>query len=248
MTDDHLPSGRIFSRWIGTFSGDIRVILLLVLIGLLLAGRTWLVQHPEHDPWAPLDLRDPIGWATASKLRAVRNDVEMCRAVLERSEVTFSALEPAGEGACQRIDRTKLSDYPLAPDTPAVTCHMTVALQLWRQNSLDAVAQAILKSEIRSIQHLGAYSCRRLYGRESGAWSEHATANAIDISGFVLADGTRVSVLEDWNEDTEKSRFLKEIRDGACEAFSTVLSPEYNEAHRDHLHLDISDRWTGVCR
>lgn len=248
MTDRHLSSNRTFSRWVGTFSGDIRVILLLVLIGFLLVGRTWLAQHPEHDPWAPLDLRDPIGWATASKLSAVRNDLEMCRAVLERSEITFSALEPAGEGACRRPDRTKLNDYPLTPDTPAVTCHMTVALQLWRKNTLDGLARSIFDSEIDSIQHLGAYSCRRLYGRDSGAWSEHATANAIDISGFVLADGTRVSVLNDWQGDGEKSRFLQEVRDGACEAFSTVLSPEYNEAHRDHLHLDMSDRWAGVCR
>jgi hypothetical protein len=28
------------------------------------------------------------------------------------------------------------------------------------------------------------------------------------------------------------------VRDGACLFFDGVLSPDYNAAHRDHLHLD----------
>ena len=88
-----------------------------------------------------------------------------------------------------------------------------------------------------------------MYGREEGAWSEHATGNAVDIAAFVLADGTRVSVLSDWNgKAPDRVLFLRRVRDGACRAFSTVLSPEYNAAHRDHLHFDMAGRWGGVCR
>jgi hypothetical protein len=32
------------------------------------------------------------------------------------------------------------------------------------------------------------------------------------------------------------------VRDGACRLFATVLSPDYNAAHRDHLHLDEAKR------
>ena len=87
-----------------------------------LAGhyRSWLAEHPEHDPWAPLDLRDPPGWATETKLIALREDAPACRAVLERSAITHDVLEPAGEGACRREDRTRLTDYPLSPNTPPV--------------------------------------------------------------------------------------------------------------------------------
>ena len=74
---------RRLSRRIGRFEGDRRVVLLLVLSGLLLAARTWLAQHPQHNPWAPLDLRDPVGWATASKLNALRDDVAECAAARE---------------------------------------------------------------------------------------------------------------------------------------------------------------------
>ena len=97
-------------------------------------------------------------------------------------------------------------------------------------------------SRVVAIDHAGSYSCRRLYGRSDGAYSEHATADAIDILGFRLADGTRVSVLNDWSGDSPKAQFLREVRDGSCRLFSTVLSPDYNAAHADHLHLDQTQR------
>lgn len=220
----------------------------LLLAALFVAARAWLAAHPEHDPWAPLDLGDPTGWATEAKLLALRDDVPTCRAVLERSDIAFAVLDPAGEGACRREDRTRLSDYPLAPDTPPVTCPTAVALQMWRRNTLAPAAEEILGSKISRIEHFGAYSCRRLYGRDTGPWSQHATGNAIDISGFVLTDGTRISVLDDWSGEGPNAQFLRRARDGACDAFATVLSPEYNAAHRDHLHLDMGGRWNGVCR
>ncbi|TMM50460.1 extensin family protein [Qipengyuania marisflavi] len=219
-----------------------------MLLALLVGGRTWLAAHPQHDPWAPLDLRHPEGWATEAKLLALRSDTAACRAVLERSEIGFAALAPAGEGDCRREDRTRLTDYPLSPATPPMTCLSAVALKRWKRDVLESAAQDIFGSKVEQIEHLGAYSCRRLYGRNDGPWSEHATANAIDIAGFVLADGTRISVLRDWQGEGDKARFLREIRDGACGAFATVLSPDYNAAHRDHLHLDMTARWSSVCR
>ena len=238
----------LFSRRIGKFAWDRRAFAVLLALAALLAGRVWLEEHPENNPWAPLDLRDPTGWATAMKLRALRGDVEACRSVLARSEIRFTALPPAGAQECARPDRTRLDRYPLTPSPPPTTCGVAVALELWQRDSLDREAQAIFGSGIARVEHLGAYSCRRLYGRDEGPWSEHATGNAIDIAAVVLKDGTRISVVEDWNGDNDKARFLHRIRDGACRAFSTVLSPDYNAAHRDHLHLDMSGRWSGVCR
>ncbi|MGB7417936.1 MAG: extensin family protein, partial [Erythrobacter sp.] len=203
---------------------------------------------PEHNPLAPLDLRDPIGKASATKLLALRDDVAECRAVLERSEVAFAALDPAGEGACARPDRTQLTRLPIAPNSPPVTCPVAAAMELWRARTLEPAAREIFGTDLQRIEHLGAYSCRRLYGRAGGAWSQHATANAIDIAGFTLADGTRISVLDDWDGDDAKTRFLETARDGACEVFATVLSPDYNAAHADHFHFDQGGRWMGVCR
>lgn len=212
------------------------------------AGWQWLLAHPQHNPYAPLDLRDPPGWATRTKLRTLKDDVEECRAVLARSEIAFTALPTTGEGACLRADRTRLGDFPLAPDTPAVTCPVAAALEIWRRNSVIPAARKILGSEVVRIEHLGAYSCRRMYGGADGPWSEHATANAIDIAGFVLKDGRRISVLTDWKGSGAKAEFLRAVRTGACHTFATVLSPDYNAAHADHFHLDQDARWSGVCR
>ena len=129
------------------------------------------------------------------------------------------------------------------------TCAVAAGLSFWIDREVRPAARDLLGSELASIEHLGAYSCRRLYGRGTGPWSEHATGDAIDIAAFVLADGTRVSVLRDWDGEEKKAQFLHRVRNGACSAFGTVLSPDYNAAHRDHLHLDQQPRGLGgVCR
>lgn len=221
----------------------------LVAAALALTGKGWLDAHPEANPWAPLLLTHPAGWATRDKLADMRADDAECRAVLVRSAVAFTELEPAGEGACRRPDRVVASDLPLGPRTPPTTCAVAAGLERWLERVVRVAAQDVLGSPLARVEHLGAYSCRRLYGRSAGGWSEHATGNAIDIAAFVLEDGRRISVLADWDKENAEADFLRRVRDGACEAFGTVLSPDYNAAHRDHLHLDQQARgWGGVCR
>lgn len=225
------------------------LVTLFVAGALFLAARGWLAEHPQHDPWAPLDLSDPPGWATQRKLAALRRDPAECRAVLERSGVAFTALPAAGEGACRRKDRTVLGEAPFAPDAPAATCAVGAAMVLWLRQGVQPAAAELLGSPVARVEHFGAYSCRRLYGRDEGPWSEHATGNAIDVAAFVLEDGRRVSVAADWTVQGDDAAFLRRARDEACEVFGTVLSPDYNAAHADHLHFDQESRgFGGVCR
>ncbi|KHL25953.1 extensin [Croceibacterium mercuriale] len=236
-----------FSRQLDQFGKDRMVLGLLLLAGLLLAARAWLADHPQHDPWAPLDLNDPPGWATQRKLASLRSDPDECRAVLERSGVAFAVLEPAGEGTCRRADRTQLRDAPFSPARPVTTCPVAAAVQVWLTQAVQPAAAELLGSPIVRIEHLGTFSCRRIGG--GGNWSEHATGNAIDIAAFVTDDGQRVSVLRDWEREGTDAEFLRNVRDGACDVFGTVLSPDYNAAHADHLHLDQAARGLGgFCR
>jgi hypothetical protein len=77
--------------------------------------------------------------------------------------------------------------------------------------------------------------------------SGHATANAIDVSGFVLEDGRRVTVLSDWDGGTaEERRFLRVVHASACKRFGTTLGPQYNAAHKNHLHLEADG--AAFCR
>ena len=222
---------------------------LLILGGLALALRGWLHDHPQHNPWAPLELAHPPGWASAMKLAALRDDPAACRAVLSRGEVAFTALPPQGEGQCRRADRTALTGSAIAPAAPQMTCPVAAGLELWLRHSVRPAAEELLGSRLVRVEHIGTYNCRRIGGGDDGAWSEHASGNAIDIAAFVLADGRRISVLEDWDGSAEEQAFLRQVRDGACQSFATVLSPDYNAAHADHFHFDQPARMVGgVCR
>lgn len=234
---------------IARFSADRRVIAIFLLIALFVGGRAWLAENPGSNPWAPLDLTDEPGWATRSKVMALRDDPAQCRAVLERSEVAFTPLEPLGEAPCRRQNRTMLDGFPYAGDRPDTTCAMAAALEIWRRDSVQPLAEEIFGQEVARIEHFGSFSCRRVNGSEDGPWSEHAVGNAIDIAGFVMEDGTRIAVVNHWDAGDQRAQFLRQVRDGACESFGTVLSPDYNAAHRDHFHLDQESRgFGGVCR
>lgn len=228
---------------------DRGAIMLLAALGFGLATHAWLRENPGSNPWAPLDLRDAEGWATSFKIADLRDDPAQCRAVLDRSGVPFTVLAATGEGACRRADRTVLVQSPLSPAKPPTTCAVAAAFQLWIDQGVKPASLEIFGQPVQRIQHFGAYNCRRLYGRNEGPWSEHATGNAIDIAAFVLADRTRISVLSDWAGEDKKAEFMRRIRDAACRSFGTVLSPDYNKAHADHLHLDQEQRGIGgVCR
>lgn len=87
--------------------------------------------------------------------------------------------------------------------------------------------------------HAGSYAYRNINHRVGGRRSEHATANAIDVTGFVFSDGTRITLVQDWTGNSRRQAFLRDVRNGACRFFDAVLSPEFNEAHRDHFHFDM---------
>ena len=228
---------------------------LLLVAALVILGWRWIEGHPQHNPWAPLRLDDPPGWATRLKLARLRDDPAGCRGFLERSGIAFTALPPVGEGTCRREDRTILaadrrSGLDLRPRDAAATCAVNAGLALWLRHGVQPAAESVLGARVVRIQHYGTANCRRIGGGEQGTWSEHATGNAIDVAGFVLADGRRISVVKDWRGNSDEATFLHLVRDQGCKVFGTVLSPDYNAAHADHLHLDQagSRRGWSFCR
>ena len=227
---------------------------LIAFLALLAWG--YARQHPQDMPWTPLDLGAPVGLFTGRKVAALTGDAPRCEALLARAGVRFTPLPPVRAGQCGYDDGVRLAEegsrtIGFEPGGVGTSCAVAAGLALWEWHVVQPAAQRHLRQPVARIDHFGSYSCRRLYGRTEGAWSEHSTADAFDVAGFRLADGTRISVARDWNGAGVEAAFLREVRDGACDLFSTVLSPDYNEAHRDHLHLDQAERgakgWRG-CR
>lgn len=241
------------------FSTITRAVLgLAVVLVLFVVIRDQAQRHPENMPWTPLSLAQPIGMFTGRKLVELTDDAPRCLALLDNAGVEYSALPPLIVGnACGYTDGVQVkpgqSDIAAAtsaqspatdaawyPVTPKIACPVAAALYVWERDIVGPAAQRWFGKSVVGIEHLGSYNCRRIAGSQS--MSQHATADAIDVAGIRLAGGERITVLGDWNGSTEKAAFLREIRDGACQLFGTTLSPDYNAAHADHLHLDQTNR------
>ena len=235
------------------------IIVLLVLVGIGAAawhfGRDYVRRHPQDFPWTPLRLGDPIGTFTLRKLAALTDDPAQCRAVLREGAAQHRSVPPFRASAdCGFADGMTIIPAPneatFAPAGVVTSCPVVAAMTLLERQVLQRAAERHLGSRVAIIHHAGSYSCRRINGRPDGAYSEHATADAIDVTGFTLADGRRVDVLSDWSARGPEAAFLIAVRDGACKLFATVLSPDYNQAHADHLHFDQARRGqfgAGLC-
>lgn len=240
------------------FIGFVKFALAIGLIGAVLFGLyAFGRQRPQDVPWTPLDLGMPVGIFTARKLAALTDDAPRCTALLEAAGVRFTRLPPRrGPGGCGYADGVAFTaggarTIALSPAPLGTSCAVAASLAMWEWEVVQPAALRRFGRPVTRIDHYGSYSCRRLYGRATGGWSEHSTADAVDIAGFRLGDGTRITVARDWKGDGAEAAFLHDVRDGACELFATTLSPDYNAAHADHLHLDQAARgkigWRGFC-
>ncbi len=218
---------------------------LLLLAALVLV---WGALRGDRQdwPWTPLDLGEAPGPATGPKLVALADNPAACRALLARAGVRFERVAPRHDGPrCGFDDAVRLTGggsrrLGFLPNSPALSCPVAAALAMWEWTVVQPAALRQFGTPVVTVEQLGSYSCRHIAGQAS--WSEHATANALDIAAFRLADGRRVGVARDWRGAGPDARFLHAVRAGACPLFATVLSPDYNAAHRDHLHLDQAAR------
>ena len=121
-----------------------------------------------------------------------------------------------------------------------LACSMIGPIETWLATSVQPAAFAMLGSPVVEIATMGSYNCRRRNGRSSGPLSEHAFANAIDVSGFVLADGRTVRVESAWRGDLFQSAFLRQIHGDACRHFTTTIGPDGDRHHADHFHYDLA--------
>lgn len=227
----------------------LKILLFLLLVAFLAALLYGYARHhPQDLPWTGPDLTQPIGAFTGRKLAALHRQPARCEALLSKAGIRFAPLPPrGGEQQCGYDDAVRFEtggalEIGWRPASLGISCPMASGLALWEWNVVQPAALRHFGAKVVQIDHYGSYSCRRINGRPTGDWSEHAHANAVDVAGFKLSDGRRVSVVKSWTGSGQESAFLHEVRDGACSVFSTVLSPDYNAAHHDHLHLDQASR------
>ncbi|MBU1304440.1 MAG: extensin family protein [Alphaproteobacteria bacterium] len=184
---------------------------------------------PDAEAEAPVDMRVYQGACPA-----VINGLVAATMVPPLSE------EGCGERSPLLVTAILSRGRMVSLANPVTTnCAMASALPGWLA-SVDGYASSVLGSPLAEIVTGTDYMCRARVGGEAALMSEHGFANALDISGFVLEDGRRLDVKQDWPQaDAPEGRLWRLAHDAACSSFTTVLGPEANAEHDDHLHLDL---------
>ncbi|HCE40836.1 hypothetical protein ASALC70_01289 [Alcanivorax sp. ALC70] len=232
------------------------VIVLLTLVlaaGVFLAGlkQQWWPVPRHWNPFMALHLDDPVTPVTRWKLRRLGDRPEACRAVLNTApEGTLDALpleDYTPVESCPLTNVVRVRSTVVAFNNSFVArCPLVAAWSLYERRRLQPLAREYFDQPVAEVWHYGTFACRNIYHREDDRRSDHATASALDVAAFSLADGTRVSVQDHWDDEGDKGAFLHAAFDGACGLFGTALGPDYNAAHADHFHFGL--RGFGICR
>lgn len=224
-----------------------RSTLLFLLLVLVAAGaamlslrNAWFDIPPRWNPWAPLDVDEVPNLLTKYKLARAGAQGAQCRAVLATTPLQFQAIADEETGpSCGFQDAVRVERTQSFVGAPfALSCRAALSVALWERHGVQPAALRHFGQAVTRIDHFGSYACRNVYGRPEATRSRHATAEAWDVAGFVLADGKQIRVAQHWHGLTAEAAFLRDVRDAACRFFDGVLSPDYNAAHHDHLHLD----------
>jgi hypothetical protein len=344
------------------------------LAGIVTTGQA--MPLPERRPGASIGKPRNEGESTTGEAKAepppAWTAIEVAAAKAECEKLTKGlAIElryvaPIRHDQCgtpQPVEVKSLgSGHKVQLVPPALmNCRMAAMLVRWIDTSVQPQAKALIGKPIARLTNASAYVCRNRYGAKDQKLSEHAKANAIDVSAFVTTDGRTIAVTEAWGPTmaeieakqaaeaemrakagadaakaaatqvastgdvlpqsaaaalaatdevrpaaaiappdpkkgkrskrsrndaavqpvalgdlvkgepliargsekdkkrrrgvliarpielqpkTPEGKFLHAIHADACRIFGTVLGPEANEAHHDHLHLDLASRRT----
>nr|WP_249434423.1 extensin family protein [Enterobacter bugandensis] len=219
---------------------------IFILGAIATAGYRWLPSY--YNPFTPLNLDDPPGRITQYKLR--RLTPEACASLLAQANqkklIRTQAVADSG-GECPLNNVVRVRDFgPVSLNGSFLaSCPLALSSALFVSQQARPLTKRFTGSELTRIEHLGSFACRNIYQRPDARRSEHATAEALDIAAFRLANGERVTVLNGW-KSAKTQPWLKALLAASCGYYGNGLGPEYNAAHASHFHLGM--RGFGLCR
>jgi hypothetical protein len=205
-----------------------RVSPLLLLIAATLVASCSAPIRPQRPAW-----------------RAQAENACIAQKRVRPSDFIALANEVEGPGICgltRPFKVTALQGGAVAfNSTATLDCPMVAELDAWLTDTVQPAAQARFGSRVARIDSMGSYACRGMNNQSGAQLSEHSFGNALDIGGFVLEDGRKITLVRDWWRGDEQARaFLMDVHRGSCQHFSTVLSPGSNAFHYNHIHVDLA--------
>ena len=241
-----------------------------VVVPVMMAQVAWAQPVPPLPPPRPIETPSPATppaprpqappAPTAEAPPAVPA-AEDCLAGLKAAGFEIEPAEPphVSNELC-RIEtpvRLKAVPVPTKPETvvrlanqPILACRFAGPFGHWIGDLVAPLVAGIKGSELKAVQTGPGFECRNRNRATTGKLSAHAQGLAIDIAGFELANGTTLRIKPE--PDTAPDPALAALRTAACGWFTTILGPGSDEAHQDHLHVDIeqhgsSDRYR-ICQ
>jgi hypothetical protein len=181
----------------------------------------------KDDPWRSPEERACLASGVVQQTAFVRSRSALGGPSVCGAEIPFEM---------SAADNGRVALRPAA----SLRCPMIPQIDRWVTQVVKPSARYYFGQELSEVTVLASYSCRPMNSVGGAQISEHAYANAIDIGGFRLANGDTISVLRGWDGSDREQAFLRNIHDGACQYFTTVLGPNYNSLHRNHFHLDLA--------
>lgn len=223
-----------------------KLLTVCVIVAAATVGYRWLPSY--YNPFTPLTLDDPPGKITQYKLR--RLTPEACGALLSQAnQRKLIRTQPVADsaGACPLANVVRVRDFgPVSLSSSFLaSCPLALSSALFVSQQARPLTKTLMGRELTRIDHLGSFACRNIYHRADARRSEHASAEALDVSAFRLADGERVTVLKGWTS-AKTQPWLQALLAASCGYYGNGLGPDYNAAHANHFHLGM--RGFGLCR
>ena len=229
--------------------------ILFALIVLVAGGVfvPWLEQNlpRQYNPFTPLSVTDPPGLITQYKLRRLSKNPDACLAVLERAKseglLNFQHVADTS-GQCPLTGAVRIQNFGSVSLSSSflASCPLAVSATMFVTQAAEPLAHSLLGQKLVRLDHLGSFACRNVYHRAEGRLSEHATADALDLSGFRMSTGQTITVAGGWRAEGKYSDYLHQVFSEGCPFFGNIIGPDYNAAHANHFHLGM--RWFGFCR
>jgi hypothetical protein len=135
-------------------------------------------------------------------------------------------------------------------ERPILTCRFADRFGHWIGDLVAPLVAGMKGTELAAVRTGPGFECRNRNRAATGKLSAHAEGLAIDISGFEFANGSTLRIKPENGATPDPA--LASLRTAACGWFTTILGPGSDEAHHDHLHVDIlqhgsSDRYR-ICQ
>ena len=234
-----------------------------VILFVLIAGTAFLLAlrggyiPARYSPTAAINVEDPNQWFVDWRIGELKDAPDLCQSLMKTSLATSRPIKNyRRDNGCGWSNAFRVSRLAGASvGGIRLSCPMAVAMTMWMAHSVQPAARKHLGTTVSRVNHFGGYACREIRGGTIGKFwprkSEHSFANAIDVSGFRLANGRTISVLRNWphdgrGKDKPAAKFLEDVFAGACKYMSVAIGPRFNKLHRDHFHFDLG--FFFVCR